>query len=143
MVLVNGYDDFLKSIPSSKYDIKDIDVVLSPSGDFRQLKNENATLKRIYNHLLTKKGTYIFDPEYGADILQYLFEPADNSTYDRITNTVSNVVDQNKGNEDISFEVLFMKNGKGFVINMVLTRKYGLDEKINIVVDMNMMREDD
>jgi len=130
----------LNNIPYVRDKLFDIDNYSSATGDFITLEGTAVIIKRIMHQLLIKKGTYIFDPELGEDILQYLFEPLDTITYTNIQRTVNEVVNQNKGNVDVKGEVLAFPNKKGFRVNITVNSENKI-KKVSIDVDESLLRE--
>ena len=130
----------LNNIPYVRDKLFDIDNYSSATGDFITLEGTAVIIKRIMHQLLIKKGTYIFDPELGEDILQYLFEPLDTITYTNIQRTVNEVVNQNKGNVDVKGEVLAFPNKEGFRVNITVNSENKI-KKVSIDVDESLLRE--
>ena len=64
--------------------INDFVATISSSGDFKKIRNIDVILASWTNILLTPKGSYIFDPEYGSNLHLMLFDPVDDTTIDRI-----------------------------------------------------------
>ena len=64
--------------------LNDYVATISSSGDFKKVRDINVILSSWTNILLTPKGTYIFDPEYGSNLHLILFDPVDDTTIDRI-----------------------------------------------------------
>jgi phage baseplate assembly protein W len=50
------------------------------SGDFNLVKNENAIKQSLMSLFYTRRGERIFNPNYGTDLPNQLFEPFDEST---------------------------------------------------------------
>lgn len=64
------------------------------TGDISDVKNENAIKQSLKNIMMTKKTEKLFDPAFGTNIWDSLFEPLDDLTADRIQQEVLNVVNQ-------------------------------------------------
>ena len=64
------------------------------TGDISDVKNENAIKQSLKNIMMTKKTEKLFDPAFGTNIWDSLFEPLDEMTADRIQQEVLNVVNQ-------------------------------------------------
>ena len=62
--------------------------------DISDVKNENAIKQSLNIIRLTKKTEKLFDPAFGTNIWDSLFEPLDDLTADRIQQEVLNVVNQ-------------------------------------------------
>lgn len=50
------------------------------SGDFNLVKNENAIKQSLMSLFYTRRGERMFNPNYGTNIPNQLFEPFDEST---------------------------------------------------------------
>ena len=64
------------------------------SGDLIGLKNENAIARSVRNIILTNPGEKIFDPNFGSNVSNILFETVDDITavsiQDEIENSLKN-----------------------------------------------------
>ena len=64
------------------------------SGDLIGLKNENAIARAVRNIVLTSRGEKIFDPNFGSNVNEILFENIDeisaSSIQDEIENSLKN-----------------------------------------------------
>jgi phage baseplate assembly protein W len=59
----------------------------------------------ILNHLFTKKGERIMNPEFGSIIHDLLFEPFTQSVRDRIVNDIKNIAEFDPRVEIVSIDV--------------------------------------
>lgn len=59
--------------------------------DLNENINDNV-LSRILYVILTEKGTRIRKPEFGTDLIKYIFEPNDNTTFDTIKEEVKKAI---------------------------------------------------
>lgn len=85
--------------------------------------------------LLTKKGSRLYRPDFGCNILEYLFEPADNQTFELIKTEIIDTVRTNMQGinidsvtveyEDhtVSLNVLYSFNNGAFLVKDVLNLK--------------------
>ncbi|RLA59298.1 MAG: hypothetical protein DRQ78_10785 [Epsilonproteobacteria bacterium] len=64
--------------------LNDYVATISSVGDFKKVHDIDVILTSWTNILLTPKGTYIFDPEYGSNLHLILFDPVDDTTVERI-----------------------------------------------------------
>ena len=70
-----------------------VDVRFSGNGSFQILRSSyNLTIAYLKNLLLTKKGERYGFPEFGTNLLNILFEPADNNIKELITDTISEAI---------------------------------------------------
>lgn len=68
----------------------------SPKGFFLDLtSDENAAIKADLLHLiLTRKGQRLYNPDFGTDLLRFIFEPNDGLTLSKIKEEIDTVVDR-------------------------------------------------
>jgi uncharacterized protein len=66
----------------------------SPQGFFLSLNSLDAdAIKSDLMHLLlTRKGERLYNPDFGTNLLKYIFEPNDNMTLEALKDEVSNTV---------------------------------------------------
>ena len=66
----------------------------SPEGFFLDLNSTDASaIKADLMHLiLTRKGQRLYNPDFGTDLLRYIFEPEDGFTLSQIKEEITNVV---------------------------------------------------
>lgn len=135
----NSLEKFKKLIPGKKNVPRDIDSKLSPKGDFEELEGIDVIIKGITTILLTSKGTYVFDPEFGLGLHRYIFEPADEVTKNSIENEVRDALKRYEGRVQTNFRVVFLNNKKGFRLDLSI--KYqGSYKKVHITFDESLLR---
>jgi len=76
---MNLLDRFNKQILGSKSKIFDFTAKISPSGDFAKIKDIEVILASWNNILINPEKTGPFDKNYGSKLLNFIFEPADDS----------------------------------------------------------------
>jgi phage baseplate assembly protein W len=66
----------------------------SPKGFFLDLtETDNKAIKADLLHLLlTRKGQRLYNPEFGTRLLEYIYEPYDELTFNDIRNEIDTVV---------------------------------------------------
>jgi phage baseplate assembly protein W len=66
----------------------------SPKGFFLDLTTtDNQAIKADLMHLiLTRKGQRLYNPDFGTNLLQFIFEPNDNLTFSSIKQEITDVV---------------------------------------------------
>jgi phage baseplate assembly protein W len=133
-------EKFLRNVSGNKDVETSMGNTFTPSGDWTRLLAIDVVITRIINQLMIVRGTYVFDPKYGENILRFLFEPADSVTHRQISETVQTVINQNKGKYNITNEVLFYKNKRGFQIFIIIDSN-GITKKIPITIDETMLKE--
>jgi len=113
---------------------KDIDNVIEGFPDFQKIEGLDVVIKELLRTFMIVKGSYVFDPAYGANLHRYIFEQADAQTFKDISSEVSGVINSIKTNANIDHDVLFFKNKRGFRINLIITEN---DIKRNVLVDID------
>lgn len=117
--MANLLDRFNKQVTGSDGKIYDYLPKITASGDFKRIKDLNVIISSWNNILLTPRGSFLFDPEYGSDLYKLVFEPIDDTTVERITNEVTTSLTLYDDRATISdVEILLMANGKGYQINL-------------------------
>jgi phage baseplate assembly protein W len=66
----------------------------SDKGFFLDLNNtdESAIKADLMHLILTRKGQRLYNPDFGTDLLRYIFEPEDGFTLNQIKEEITNVV---------------------------------------------------
>ena len=66
----------------------------SPKGFFLDLNaDDNSAIKADLMHLiLTRKGQRLYNPEFGTDLLRFIFQPEDGLTFSQIKEEIITVV---------------------------------------------------
>jgi len=136
-----GFERFFLESPGDKDSIPDIWSSLSSFGDWKFLEGTETIIRRIITNLFISRGSYVFDPELGSNIHKFIFEQADTITLNNITEEVRRVVDQNKGDVDITFNIQFFKNQKGFRINLLINTN-GRVKKVPLDINETLLRVD-
>lgn len=138
----NSLEKFKQLIPGQKGVPKDIDSKLNASGDFNVLNGIDAIVKGVSRILLTSSGTYVFDPEYGVPLYKYLYEPADETTREKVLHDVNSALHRYEGRAKITTNLTFLSNKKGFRLDIVI--KYdGKYKKLHLIVDETYLRNID
>lgn len=120
--MANLLKRFNKQVVGSNGRIYDYTAKITASGDFKRLENLDVIISSWNNILLTRKRTYLHDPEFGSDLYLMLYEPADDTTVERIKNEVVDSITTYDSRATIdNVEVLLKPNGKGFQLNIDVT----------------------
>jgi phage baseplate assembly protein W len=66
----------------------------SPNGFFLNLNSTDAdAIKSDLMHLLlTRKGQRLYNPDFGTNLLKYIFEPEDNMSFEALKDEVTNTI---------------------------------------------------
>lgn len=122
--MANLLDRFNKNVVGSRGKISDFTSVLSSSGDFKRLEDINVILNSWKNILMTPKRSVDHDPEYGCGLHEYLFEPCDIKTEEKIKNEIMKQIPKYDNRATIkNIDVIFFSNKKGFYINILVNYK--------------------
>lgn len=119
--MANLLKRFNKQVIGSTTRIYDYLSTITASGDFKRVRDIDVIISSWRNILITPKRSYIFDPNYGSNIHQYIFDPIDDTTVDRIKTEVYGslqLYDDRAKIEDI--EVILKGNGKGLQLNILV-----------------------
>jgi len=136
--MINRVSSFVKNVSGSKSKIFDITSKLSPSGDFERISDIEVILSSWNIILKTPIGTYDHDPDFGSNLVNYIFEPADKTTADLIKTEISNVLSRYDNRATLSnIDVQFLLDKKGFVISLDVMYK-GNKEKLKIIINENI-----
>ena len=84
----NLLDRFKKEVIGSETSLRDYISIIAPFGEFKRIDDLNVIINSWNNILLTPRGTYLHDPEFGSDLYKYVFEPVDDSTIEGIKREV-------------------------------------------------------
>lgn len=115
---------------------QDIDYIakITSKGDFERITDINTILNSWNNILLTPKGTYPYDPQYGSDLYKMVFEPLDEATSNRIQQETIVVLQEYDNRAEIeSVNVTFFRNQKGFNLDLVV-RYEGNIENLSVTL---------
>ena len=72
------------------------------SGDLIALKNENAIARAVRNIVLTSPGEKLFDPDFGSNISEILFENVDEITAVSIQDEIKNCLNNYEPRVDLT-----------------------------------------
>ena len=97
------------------------------TGDLVVSKDGSAIKQAIVNLLLTNKGEKLYNPEYGSDIRNFLFEPMDYATSAQIKQNIMYTLGQWEPRIEIEeVKVATNYDENGFDVSLVYTIR-GLD----------------
>jgi len=112
--MTNLLERFNQTVAGSDSKLADYLSKISPSGDFKRIKNIEVILNSWNNILITPRRSYQYDPEYGSDLYKMVFDPADDQTIRKIKDELAVTLqryDDRATIEDV--EVTFLTNLKG------------------------------
>jgi len=115
--MANLLDRFQTQVVGSETILRDYLSIIASTGNFKRISDLNVILNSWNNILLTPRGSYIHDPEFGSDLYKYVFEPSDSDSVDGIKREVIDRItlyDDRAAIEDV--EVTISTNGKRFSI---------------------------
>ena len=134
-----GIEKFFKTVPAKKKIPNGLRPKITQSGDLTRTEGIDEIIKSLSNILMIARGTYFFDPELGSDIFRFVFEPVDLATKVGIEQELSQSIFRYENRADISYEVLFFKNKKGFRVNIYVKYR-GEKGDVTIDVDETLLR---
>lgn len=112
----------------------------SGKGYFLDLNDdENQAIKADLLHLiLTRKGQRLYKPEFGTDLLKFIFEPEDGMTLAGIKQEVTNVVKRYLPQLDISEMTIEESTENEYAA--VLTIKYIINDGVFQTSDLVIVK---
>lgn len=119
--MTNPLNRFHLSSRSRSSEIKYVDYTskITPLGDFDRIENIDVIINSWNNILLTPRGTYDHDPQYGSGLYDLIFEPASVETEEKIHNEIYSslyLYDDRAKIEKIKIQ--FAKNQKGYKVEI-------------------------
>ena len=102
----------------------------STRGFFLDLTDQdNDAIKSDLIHLLlTRKGQRLYNPDFGTDLLKYIFEPQDGLTFDGIKSEITDVV--KKYLPGITLDDLTVEPSPDYEYAAIVTIKYRIIDGI-------------
>ena len=133
-------DQFQKQVAGRLASIEDVLPIISSTGNFLKNQEIDTIINSWRNILLTKKGSYMHDPNYGSEIYKYLYENADENTAEDIKNEILVTLMKYDNRATINnIEVIFLLNRKGFAFNITATYQ-GEIGNVNVILDENALK---
>jgi phage baseplate assembly protein W len=115
---------FNKDLIGSNDTLVDYTNEISPSGDFKKITGIDVIINSWKNLLRIRRRTKDHDPETSSYIEDFLFEPFDEDTRQQIGEAIRDILTQFDNRAKIeSIDVDFLKNEKGFVVDIVASYK--------------------
>lgn len=134
----NFLDRFNKSVVGINSKLADYVPTIAPNGDFKRVTNLETILLSWNNILLTPLRTYTFDPDYGCELYKMVFEPADNTTIDKIKNEVISRLQRfDDRAKIIDVTIQFLTNKKGFTISVIVDYN-GEQSELGLTLDSSL-----
>ena len=123
-------DKFNSAVSGSKGTINDYLPIIAPKGDFTRISGIDVIINSYRTILLTSKGTYDHDPDFGCDLYKFIYEPATETTRQSLELVITDQLLRYEDRAKLAgMEIYFLNNKKGFVMNVALEYK---DEKKNL-----------
>ncbi len=137
-------EHFFKKRPEQNSVLRSVSSKINAYGDLTELTDIDAIINNIYVDLLTHKGTYIFDPEFGVGIHKFLFSPVNEETKTTLERLINGVVNRNKNHANVTFQIFFFKDKRGFKINLNVEYR-GKRKEVPVLIDEKLIKsiEDD
>ena len=115
----NILERFNKSAKGTDVQPHDFIARISSIGDFKRIRNIDVILNSWNNILLTPRGSYPYDPDFGSELYKMIFEPADAGTVETIKNEVkTRILNYDARGEILGIQVVLLPNKKGFNVNV-------------------------
>lgn len=95
---------------------------------------EDSIQSQILHIIFTPKGQKLRDPEFGSDLIKYLFDPSDGTTFENIKSQIRSDVSARVENvtfDDIS--IIDTEDGHSKIVSVYYTVKKGNQEVQNNV----------
>ena len=110
---------------TTKLSFKDINITFKKhpvTNDLVVSRDASAIKQALTNLLLTNKGERLFNPRYGSNIRDYLFEPLDFGTAAQIRANIVYTINKFEPRVDLeNLEVIPNFDDNGFEVEMVYT----------------------
>tara|TARA_B100001996_G_scaffold382981_1_gene376610 strand:- start:1700 stop:2092 length:393 start_codon:yes stop_codon:yes gene_type:complete len=110
---------------TTKLSFKDINITFKKhpvTNDLVVSRDASAIKQALTNLLLTNKGERLFNPRYGSNIRNYLFEPLDFGTAAQIRANIVYTINKFEPRVDLEqLEVIPNFDDNGFDVEMVYT----------------------
>lgn len=120
----NDYRFFHDQLSGKSDVLYDYAPVIDAGGNFHRVEGIDVLIRSLRTLLLTPRGHYPFDPEYGSDLYKKLFEPSDNITKNEILYEVKNRVEQFDSRIKIKdVEIFYTNDKKSIIVNVHIERE--------------------
>jgi phage baseplate assembly protein W len=97
-------------------------------------KSLKDKVRSILMHVIfTPKGQKLRDPEFGTDLIRYIFEPNDNVSWEGVKNEVSEVV--NKYVKGVTINNISVVQNDSDAYEIYVRLDYTVSDGINVVKD--------
>lgn len=119
---------------------KDITLNINNFKKLSYLYDREALARMLQNIIVTKKGTYPNNPDFGVGIENYMFELADGKTMsEMMTNINEQIARWISKNEDIDIQVdgQYLKSNNNQYVNLVLYFSVTRNPSLNIIGEDN------
>jgi len=132
---MNTLQQFIKQSVGSKGNIFSISPVISPSGDFGRLSGIETIISSWDVILRTPEGSYDNDPEFGSNLMNFIFQPADDSTLDQIKSEITKKLSRYDDRAKIvNLNVNYLPNRKGFTVDIIVDY-HGNKDRLSAIID--------
>lgn len=137
----NTLEKFRDTIPGNSKTPTDIVPLMDPSGDLKKITGIDVIVTGIRNLLLTSKGSYVFDPEYGVGIHRYIFDLFDERTEELIKSEITGALRRYEGRASVKPVIRKLSGGrKGFKIDLEIKYR-GENRSISLSFDESLLRD--
>ena len=93
---------------------------------------DRGIASQVMHVILTPKGQRLRDPDFGTDLIKYIFEPSDSTTFDSVKSEItSNVSKYVPGVKFIDLELLAPSDDEhAKVVNIKYSVRKGMSEEL-------------
>lgn len=107
------------------------DLSLSATGDIQLSSGSDLSNQRILRRLFTPPGSYIWHPQYGAGIQQFVGQPLSDTTYDQTQMTItSNIFEESTVSQTPPPVIKFQTIQKGLFVGISYTMAVTLQQTV-------------
>lgn len=95
---------------------------------------EKSIQAKVLHIIFTPKGQKLRDPEFGSDLIKYLFDPSNGKTFDSIKSQIRNDISARV--ENVTFDdiqIIDTEDGHSKIVSIYYTVKKGNTETQNNV----------
>ena len=126
---------FIQNTVGTQHADTDYKPKINASGDFTKTIGIETIINSWNTILMIPTRTYPFDPEFGCDLYQRVFDPSDIFTQEQVKDAIQAQLFGNDDRAQIeNIDVKFLRNKKGFSVDITVSYQ-GYKENIKAVID--------
>jgi len=133
--LSNILTRFIQNTVGTQHVDTDYKPEINASGDFTKTLGIETIINSWNTILMIPTRTYPFDPEFGCDLYQRVFDPSDIFTQEQVKDAIQSQLFGNDDRAQIDkLDVKFLRNKKGFSVDITVSYQ-GYKKNIKAVID--------